>query len=177
MPRYYVSESSPICRSGQSSRYLGLPVPVGSNVWYSTVSNTHWWVHVMIYSWYWLLASSLCLWPWQLCPQNCCSKSRCASSSVQRTHELSQKVFFVTSFGFESRKISVNLLVLDIPSYANSIQSLVCAHCLLGQDTTHVISQMDTGTCEKDRLFSPLLFLRRSRKQHVSQSATGTWLV
>ena len=61
-------------------------------------------------------------------------------------------MFFVTSFGFESGKISVNLLVLDLPSY-DSFQFLVCAHVLLGQDTPHVISQMDT--CEKDRLFSP----------------------
>ena len=61
-------------------------------------------------------------------------------------------MFFVKTFGFESRKISVHLLVLDLPSYMNSFQFLVCAHVLLGQDTPHVISQMDT--CAKGRLFA-----------------------
>jgi len=62
-------------------------------------------------------------------------------------------VFFVKTFGFESRKISVHLLVLDLPSHVNSFQFLVCAHVLLGQDNTlHVISQMDT--CAKGRLFA-----------------------
>ena len=62
-------------------------------------------------------------------------------------------MFFVTSFGFESGKISVHLLVLDLPSYMNSFQFLVCAHVLLRQDNApHVISQMDT--CAKGRLFA-----------------------
>ena len=62
-------------------------------------------------------------------------------------------MFFVTSFGVESGKISVSLLVLDLPSYMNSFQFLVCAHVLLGQDTPHVISQMNTSA--KGKLFSP----------------------
>ncbi len=61
-------------------------------------------------------------------------------------------MFFVKTFGFESRKISVHLLVLDLPPHVNSFQFLVCARVLLGQDTPHVISQM--GTCAKGKLFS-----------------------
>ena len=85
---------------------------------------------------------------------NCYRKSRCASFRLFNYNAwIVSEVFFVTLFGFESGKISVHLLVLDLPSYMNSFQFLVCAHVLLGQDTPHVISQM--GTCEKDRLFSP----------------------
>ena len=86
---------------------------------------------------------------------NCYRKSRCASFRLfNYSAWIASKVFFVTSFGFESGKISVHLLVLDLPSHVNSFQFLVCAHVLLRQDNApHVISQMDT--CAKVRLFSP----------------------
>ena len=103
---------------------------------------------------------------------NCYRKSRCASLRLFNYNAwIVSEVFFVTLFGFESGKISVHLLVLDLPSYMNSFQFLVCAHVLLRQDNApHVISQMDT--CAKVRFSLLLLFLRLSRKQHVSQSAT-----
>jgi len=98
---------------------------------------------------------------------------------VCSTHKwVVSKVFFVTSFGLESGNISVSLLVLDMLSYLNAIQFLICVLFLLGQDILSTCNNISNGLLLRKVDFSPPpLFLRLSRTQHVSQSATGTWLV
>ena len=158
MPRYYVSESSPICRSGQSSIFGAT-----STCWRKCLIFNCF-QHALIKFMWWYCAGIIAVYD----PGNYFLRTVAGNRVVlvcsTITHAwVVSKVFFVTSFGVESRKISVYLLVLDLPSYMNSFQFLVCVHVLLAQDTTHAISQM--GTCEKDRLFSPpLLLLRLSRK-------------
>ena len=121
-----------------------------AQMWYSTVSNTHW-VHV-IYWWY-CLSSSLCV-----------TTPIISSKFVQwiivrvfvcSTHKwVVSKVFFVTSFGLELGNISVSLLVLDLSSYVNAIQFFLCAF-LVGQATMSTCSNISNGLLVRRVDYSP----------------------
>jgi len=81
---------------------------------------------------------------------------------------IASKVFFVTSFGLGSGKTSVNVF-LDLSSCANSILLIgifwdTMSACNISNGVPVLVRKTDFSL--------PLLFLRVSRNQHVSQSAT-----
>jgi len=135
---------------------------------WKTVSNKHW-VHVMIYSWHWHhhCVCDLDNYLLKIVEGNRVLLLRRCSYNAW----IISKVFFVISFGLGSGKTSVNVF-LDLSSCANSIQLIgifwdTMSACNISNGIPVFVRKIDFSL--------PLLFLRLSRNQHVSQSAT--WLL